>query len=878
MNGTFGLNSMTTGRTAGVAAAFAVHALILAATAFAAGGEAARACECCGKNDGFGAWLWRAAGETRANTPRVPEVDHLHMKLELVIPDMNRPLMLGTQTLTVAGLATPAGTVTLDAAQLDIASVSVNGVEAKHTYDGATLVITMDPPLEAGQRATIVTAYKVDAQPYGLYWFPESPDWPGRPAQIHTQGQPETNRYWFPCHDQPNERLSTELIVTVPQGYVVSSNGVLKSKNKTILTRQGPGGSEDLVGFDKFHFVQAARHVNYLVSMVVGKFDIVDVGTGGMPMPVYAPPGRGRDAAATYKNTAAMVEFFGKILDEPYPWDKYAQVIVHNTVFGGMENTSATTMWEGALIDRGGRIDTDVDGLISHELAHQWFGDLLTCNSWEHIWLNEGFATYLTALWFEHARGRGEYEAYIRNAFDGIISRDKPNAPAQQPMASNVYGDPWEVFRREANPYGKGASVLHMLRVKLGSEAFFRGIAQYINTHRDGLVVTDDFETVMEAASGQDLGAFFAQWVRRPGVPMLKVTPSVEGSTLTVSVMQNQNIDANNPAFEFELPVVVKFAGEVAQMMTIAVRGKDASASMPASGTLEWIAVDPGMSVLAGVSVEQAAAANTAVLASDQLLSARVVAARDLIETTSPRAPHALTLAASTPKEPLAVRTAAIAALGARGDIADLESLRTAAADRWETREAVLNAMVAAMKHKRHEGDSTTRRRVAEACLSRMSDASSMVRAAAIRGLGETGAMGAWKQIVEASNVDSQHDRLRQAALDAFVAMNDKRGLAEAVRMTRAGNFSRTRPLAVTAVRKLASHDPDLAFTTISGLLNDIEARVRGAAGEELVALRDPRGIGALQALAAGTEDPADKARIAKWISELSAPPATNTP
>lgn len=193
--------------------------------------------------------------------------------------------------------------------------------------------------------------------------------------------------------------------------------------------------------------------------------------------------------------------------------------------------------------------------------------------------------------------------------------------------------------------------------------------------------------------------------------------------------------------------------------------------------------------------------------------------------------------------------------------------------------------MVAAMKHTRHEGESSVRRRVAEACISRLNDASSVVRAAALRGLGETGAMGAWKQIVEASNADSQHDRLRQAALDAFAALNDKRGLAEAVRMTRAGNFSRTRPAAVTAVRKLASHDPELAFTTISGLLNDSEARVRGTAGEELVALRDPRGIAVLQTLEAATEDPTDKAKIAKWIAALSAPqapaaaaPAAKTP
>src|SRR5688572_20052583 len=152
--------------------------------------------------------------------------------------------------------------------------------------------------------------------------------------------------------------------------------------------------------YDTFHWVQDKPHVAYLVTMVVGKFDIVDVGTPQLSMPVYVTQGQGKNVQATFGRTKDMVDFFNKTTGQTYPWARYAQLCVHNFGAGGMENTSATTLYESCVIQPDALLDHDLDGLISHELAHQWFGDLATCNSWEHIWLNEGFATYATHLWF----------------------------------------------------------------------------------------------------------------------------------------------------------------------------------------------------------------------------------------------------------------------------------------------------------------------------------------------------------------------------------------------------------------------------------------------------------------------------------------------
>ena len=318
--------------------------------------------------------LWDPeTGRDLLNYPPDRIVDHQHMRLEIDIPDMNVPRASAVQTLTVTAIGTPTASLTLDARLLDIRSVTSPGRRVTHEHDGRRLTMRFDPPLEPGIASDIVTTYTISDPPHGLLWLPEDPAWPGRPAQIHTQGQTDTNSYWFPCHDFPNERLITELIVTVPEGYLVSGNGRLLAR-------------EMRPGRTTFHWLQDKPHVNYLVSLIVGKFDVVDLAQAparsrdalrpakAFEMPVYVPPGRGRDVAGTYGRTPEMIGLFERLTGEAYPWDRYAQLVVWNFGAGGMENTSATTMYDTAIIDPQGLLDGDLDGLIAHELAHQWFG------------------------------------------------------------------------------------------------------------------------------------------------------------------------------------------------------------------------------------------------------------------------------------------------------------------------------------------------------------------------------------------------------------------------------------------------------------------------------------------------------------------------
>ncbi len=794
-------------------------------------------------------------------------VDHKHLRIELTIPDMNVPRASAVATLRMAAIRGEVPTITLDAKSLGIDAVTCPDRAVTPVYDGRKLALTFHPPLEQGKDVEVSIRYTIDDPRLGLVWTPESPAWPGRAAQLHTQGQPETNSYWFPCHDFPNERLSTELVVTAPAAYEVSSNGRLVSKENVIHAAESPSKGRTLVPCRRWRFLQDKEHVNYLVTLVVGKFDIVDVrGASKLPMPVYVPPGRGGDVKGTYGRTAAMIARFESLLDEPYPWDKYAQLVVWNFGAGGMENTSATTMYDTALHDRESLDDHDLDGLISHELAHQWFGDLITCNSWEHIWLNEGFATYLTALWHEHRDGFEGYQRLIRGNFDGTAGADAADAPAQVGMVSKIYTHPWETFRRPANPYGKGSSILHMLRMKLGDDRFFAGVRLYVDRHRFTTVETIDFRRALEEASGESLEQFFSQWCSRPGVPAVTVTQNHDAATgmLSIDVEQTQKIDGDNPAFEFDLPILVHAGGGTTPcVVSMAGRKATLSISVPAAPTC--IEVDPNLHVLAALSVRQPEEAMLAHLKVASTPASRMLALRGLSGGTAADATAPIAACASDSTQPSWVRAQAVRTLAARGSFDALHALWNAKPDHWEVREAIVASMPLAVKASPASLD-----HVASSLVSIAGEDSSLkVRCTAIRALGDIKAPGSAAAILEALTRESQSDGLRVAALEALASLDDKSTLPRAIACTQVGFDARTRAVAVSTAARLAHHDPDVAFAALTPLLKDKSLRVMRAAGDALVQMKHPKSAEAITAMLADERAEEIAWMAGQWLKAL---------
>lgn len=832
-----------------------------------------------------------ATGRDLRNFAPDRAVDYTSMALKIDVPDMNTPRLAGVQTLSFTALAAPVESLRLNAEQMSIASVKLTNpgdgsVKVTHAYDDHVLTIRFEPPLAPGASAGVEIAYGVDDPPDGLIWTPESPAWPSRPAQLHTQGQPESNRWWFPGHDFPNERMATRLEITVPAGYTAVSNGRLTGAPVTANART------------TFTWDQSADHVTYLVMMAVGKWDIVDVGSLDgkafpVPLPVYAPVGRASDVARTYGRTADMMQVFERRFGTPYPWDKYAQVILWNFGAGGMENTSATTMYDTAILDEKALRDADLDGLISHELAHQWFGDLITCNTWAHIWLNEGWATYSTALWYEARDGfdgrpgvdslnavppGGGYLLSMYNSMRGVAAADQigpdasPEDRRRPAMVSNIYEHPWETFRRTSNPYPKGASILHMLRMRLGEDVFFAGVRNYVKKYAHQTAETDQFRRELESVSGKSLERFFEQWALRPGTPRVNVEASwdAQSKELALVVEQRQRIDADLPAFVFDLPVMVQ-SGGVKRDVVIPVDGKRHERRVPLDAEPEFVAVDPYLTVLMDLSVEQSTARFVRQLREGPTVPSRLDAAKALARNTgSAEAVKALAGCVRNAQEHVAVRAEAAHTLGKLGKATELlEAVRAGEAssrmspiEDARVRLGVIRGLTAA---------NTPEAVDALARVAAADDESYAVRAAAIEALGKTGNEAFLPTMAAGLNVESRDDQVRQAALRALADLNTKEALDAAIPFTRAGVLTRTRGVAIDSVGRLARHDAEKAYEAVAPFINDREDRPRGAAVAALVEIKDKRGLDVLTRAHAETRDPVFRERLSDARGQLAA-------
>ncbi len=607
-------------------------------------------------------------GRERAHYPPDRHFDHLHMRLDLDIPTMSEPRARGVETLTITPVGKARSRLLLNAASMTIESVTSDGRPLTFENTDNLLAIDFRRPVELGRKVDVVITYPVDYgrnRGTGLTWSdgdPQGLSETDRVPQIHSQGQPEYNHTWFPCHDFPNERLTTELFVTVEGGFQVCSNGRLVSR--TLL----PGGRTT------WHWLQDKPHSYYLVLLVVGKFTIVGLETEGAnpanPVPnyLYAPIGSEATAKAAYARTPEMMVFFENYFDQPYPWDKYAQLLVRNFAAGGMENTSGTTMQASSAYARAG----SQDDIIAHELAHQWTGDLVGYRSWEHLWLGEGWASMGEALWAEHdaltrngpEAGRRAYQRKIAGFAGMERATNRTYAPMFPGMASRRYHNPMENFIRANNVYAKGAIVLHMLRTRLGDDAFIAGVREYIRRYKFGLAETDDFRRCLEEASGESLERFFDQWTRRPGLPRLEVTFEWDApnSELAVTVQQKQKIDADNPAYAFFLPIYLTFADGSGRYVYVDSDVRSVNRRFRLDEQPSDMIVDPGMSVVAPTTVHKSLAMWLRQLDHDSIF-ARLQAIEHLAAFDDPAPRSELTRVALDPHEDELVRAAAGAAL-----------------------------------------------------------------------------------------------------------------------------------------------------------------------------------------------------------------------
>lgn len=541
-------------------------------------------------------WLGLGLGSLHAEEPlRVPVdrvLDILHIRLDLDV-SLEKQTISGTATIEFEPNR-PVSSFSLDSVGLDISTVRQllpDGQPAKpldFENTGKHLVVSYDDPLPRDQKQTIEITYQVQQPRSGLHFFQPTQTEPETPWMVWSQGEPEANRYWFPCFDHPHERQTTELIARVDRQFTVLSNGKLMEKKPV------DGGKRT-----QFHWKQDKPHVSYLVTLVVGEFAIVEQDWRGRPVTYYVPPQQKNDAQRTFGRTLEMLDYFSERFGIEYPWEKYAQVVVEQFTSGGMENTSATTLYDGVIHDERALLDSTPDRLIAHELGHQWWGDLVTCRDWSHLWLNEGFATYCEVLWYEHKLGRDErdYLLYQKS------SAARSGSTKERPIVDRRYSAPRTMFDNRAYP--KGGWVLHMLRSQMGDADFFRGLKRYGLEYSFRTAETSDFRKVFENLYGVSLERFFHDWTERKGHPQLhiKTTYQAADGFVKVDVEQRQQ----DEAFHFPLTIELTNTDEAGQSTVISpfIQEKKQTFLVPVKQRPELVRIDPEFTLLAEIEEEK---------------------------------------------------------------------------------------------------------------------------------------------------------------------------------------------------------------------------------------------------------------------------------
>lgn len=762
-------------------------------------------------------------------------VDVVHLKLE-VTPDFDTQEIDAQATLTFRPIAKPLPQWRLHAIALDVREITGSHPIAAHQTDGDLLEITFEEPIPPGDEAEIVITYEA-APKDGLHFRSAAMGYAKEDEQLWTQGEPEDHRHWFPSHDYPNEKFTTEFICHVPKGMVALSNGRLLSDET----------NED-TGLTTFHWLQDKPHVNYLVSLTAGYFEKLEDTYGELPIALYVPPSKKAVAHNTFRDTKKILAYFEEEIGVPYPWDKYYNVCAIDYMFGGMENTSITTLTVNTLFPDEAENLRSSRSLDAHEVAHQWFGDLVTCRDWSHLWLNEGFATYYSLLYDRHLLGEDFFKHGLYQKAQGIFS----NSADTIPIVYTGYGDPMEQFSFRAYP--KGAWVLHMLRTELGEDLFRQCVKTYLERHAYKTVVTQDLVEIIEELSGRSLSRFMDQWVHLSGYPEVKVDYAWDELTKLVklTVSQTQMKNEKRARFHFSLPVRLKQGDHVHdEVLEISQDREDFYIRMDAAP--EIIRIDPDLSVLVKVTFAPNEKQLLAQLADASDAMGRFLAVKQLADKKKPVVLEKLECVL-TEDSFFAVREAAAEALG---------SMRTPEA-------------LAALERARRQEDARARRAVVRALTRYYSDdaytllkgiadqeTNPDIRTIAIRELGKYAKPDLRSYFLNLLQSESYQHAIARAAVDAMRSQDDPFYVEPLLRTLQtdeakftSGGFS----TALRALGHLARNEDSKAAVRafLSQHTDHLKRSVARSAMAALGALRDPKAVPLLESFVAADRDSAD--------------------
>ena len=769
--------------------------------------------------------LFALAAPTRADEPFAPSREyHLqNARIELHF-NLEQKKVIGQVTHTVAALRDGSRQFDFDSVALDISSVSINGKNAHFSTDASKLHVDLDRPSAAGEKYEITIRYEGKPKK-GLYFILPDKSYPTQPKEVWTQGEAEDTRYYIPIYDYPNERTTTEMIVTVPRDWVTVSNGKLESVSDS-------GG-----GMKTWTWRQSQPISTYLISLVAGEFDESKETWRNLPVDYYVPRGESDRIAPTFSHTRDMLSYFSERVGVPYPWVKYDQSMVDQFVEGGMENVSATTLTTRGLLNPLLARESleGSDNLISHEMSHQWFGDLVTTKDWANLWLNEGFATFMAQMWEEHQFGV-DNAAYSRWREQAAWLRQTRLYTV--PVVTRDFTDS---MKYAGNIYGKGGIVLEMLRQQLGDDAFFHGLQHYLEINRLGNVVTADLIKALEESTHTNLDRFFDEWIYGAGAPRFTINSTYDAAAKLVRVQVRQTQDVRGPVGLFEMPVTIGVTtADGSRDFPIRISKADETFTFAAESEPLMVLFDKGDKILKTVDFHKSPAEWIYQLQNAPDVPDRADAAKALGDERGNDAVAAALGNAALNDRFWGVRVESLTALGRIGN-AEAEKRVLAALGNSEP--WVREIAVAQLGH--FHDDAVLVPRLTGIF---HDDTAYRVRAAALIALGDTRATDARDTLEKAAKSDSPDDVIRRAALRAMGLLGDNRSAPTLLDWSAEGKPVRLRAAAIGSLARLDKKNEAIESQLIA-YLSDSSFDIRFAALFALGERGDPAAIAPLNAL-----------------------------
>jgi aminopeptidase N len=669
---------------------------------------------------------------------RTRSYDALHYLIKIRL-DLDGKSFQGATTVTLSSFLDGLEACVLDAEEFAVTSVvDEYGAPLKFEQTDRELKVVLARPAKFGEIVTFTCAYNGREPRQGLKFVDETPD---TPRLVWSDSWPDNVHHWFPCFDYPNDKATTEIVATVAAGLKVAANGRLV------------GVTEDkAAGTATYHWSQDLPHSTYLVFLAAAPYVVVRDAYKTLPVSYWVYPQDVDKVRPTYGKTPGMIAFFNETFGFDYPWQKYDQVSV--PLGGGAESTSATAMSQRIMVSEADEPDFTAIGIVSHELAHQWWGDLITLRSWGHAWMNESFGTYSDYLYHRHDRGDDEGAVNLQNKLAAYLR--EAHTRYIRPIVTDRYDKPGDMF--DSHSYPKGALVLHMLRSILGDEVFFKTLSHFLHRYAFDAVDTADFVRSVKTVTGRNLDWFFDQWLFKPGHPVFDIRSEWDAAkgAVRLRVAQVQDFARGVPVFRVPVGVKIVTAGG-AMTHRVWIREREETFEFPAGSKPLLVRFDAANELIKEATFPKGTAELLFQLKTDDVIG-RMAAAGELPVTAGEPAVVA-ELVRSLRSDPFwAVRRAAVEALTKAPRSSAEGALKQACRD---VHSVVRTAAVRGLGAYQDKGLGGFYKDLFR------QDKSVLVRAEALRALGLTGDASFAPFLRESAAVPSHQNLIKRAAEEA---------------------------------------------------------------------------------------------------------------